>query len=72
MEDIDDIWKSVTSASVCDALGRICNHRAHVLDLVSPTPGKVLCQRRCNIRPRGGVKSGHAAVTGAMARALTR
>ncbi|MBB4066335.1 RraA family protein [Gellertiella hungarica] len=42
MEDIDDIWKSVTSASVCDALGRICNHRAHVLDLVSPTPGKVL------------------------------
>ena len=41
MEDIDDIWKSVTSASVCDALGRICNHRAHVLDLVSPTPGKV-------------------------------
>ncbi|MBU3029693.1 hypothetical protein [Paracoccus marinaquae] len=30
------------------------------------------CQRRCNIRPRGGVKSGHAAVTGAMARALTR
>lgn len=31
-----------------------------------------LCQRRCNIRPRGGVKSGHAAVTGAMARALTR
>ncbi|MDF3856683.1 N-6 DNA methylase, partial [Paracoccus pantotrophus] len=24
------------------------------------------CQRRCNIRPRGGVKSGHAAVTGAM------
>jgi len=31
-----------------------------------------ICQRRCNIRPRGGVKSGHAAVTGAMARALTR
>ena len=42
MEDMDEIWKSVTSASVCDALGRICNHRAHVLDLVSPTPGKVL------------------------------
>ena len=33
---------------------------------------KLYCQRRCNIRPRGGVKSGHAAVTGAMARALTR
>ncbi|WP_207472348.1 hypothetical protein, partial [Paracoccus fontiphilus] len=30
-----------------------------------------ICQRRCKIRPRGGVKSGQAAVTGTMARALT-
>lgn len=41
----------------------------HALAAYNAGPG---CQRRCNIRPRGGVKSGHAAVTGAMARALTR
>ena len=32
----------VTSASVCDAMGRLFDHRAHVLDLVSPDPGAVI------------------------------
>ncbi|WP_146770202.1 hypothetical protein [Mesorhizobium hawassense] len=29
-------------AAVTDALGRVLNHQANALDLVSPTPGRVL------------------------------
>jgi regulator of RNase E activity RraA len=32
----------VSSASLTDALGRRRKHRAHVLDLVSPTPDRIL------------------------------
>jgi 4-hydroxy-4-methyl-2-oxoglutarate aldolase len=32
----------VTTASLVDAMGRIHNHRCHILDLVSPTPGRRL------------------------------
>ena len=48
--------------SACRSLARCPLGRRH------HRPG---CQRRCKIRPRGGVKSGQAAVTGTMARALT-
>lgn len=33
-----------------DAVGRICRHRAHILDLVSPTPGRKLFGRAITIR----------------------
>jgi 4-hydroxy-4-methyl-2-oxoglutarate aldolase len=41
---------SVSTASLTDALGRLSTHRAHVLDLVSPTPGRVLRGRAVTIR----------------------
>lgn len=41
---------SVSSASLTDALGRLSTHRSHVLDLVSPTPGRVLRGRAVTIR----------------------
>lgn len=31
-------------------MGRLCMHRAHILDLVSPTPGRVLFGRAATIR----------------------
>lgn len=42
MEAMQELLTNMTSASLCDALGRMHNHRSHVIDLVSPTPGKVL------------------------------
>lgn len=42
MEAVLELVSNVTSASLCDALGRLHAHRSHVIDLVSPTPGKVL------------------------------
>jgi 4-hydroxy-4-methyl-2-oxoglutarate aldolase len=33
-----------------DAVGRVCRHRAHILDLVSPTPGGKLFGRAVTIR----------------------
>jgi regulator of RNase E activity RraA len=42
MEAIQELLTNMTSASLSDALGRMHNHRSHVTDLVSPTPGKVL------------------------------
>ncbi|MEO3385102.1 hypothetical protein [Mesorhizobium sp. CAU 1741] len=42
MEAIRQLAANVTSASLCDALGRMHTHRSHVIDMVSPTPGKVL------------------------------
>lgn len=32
----------VSTAALTDALGRLTPHRTHILDLVSPTPGRVL------------------------------
>lgn len=32
----------VRTADIVDSLGRLHRHRAHVLDLVSPTPGRIL------------------------------
>ena len=32
----------VSTAALTDALGRLTPHRAHILDLVSPTPGRLL------------------------------
>jgi regulator of RNase E activity RraA len=42
--------KGLTAASLTDAVGRLCSHRAHILDLVSPTPGRVLFGRAATIR----------------------
>ena len=51
MTDINDPRKGgVSSASLTDALGRLHAHRAHILDLVSPTPGRVLRGRAVTIR----------------------
>ncbi|KRE67692.1 dimethylmenaquinone methyltransferase [Arthrobacter sp. Soil736] len=41
---------AVSTAALTDALGRLSTHRAHVLDLVSPTPGRVLQGRAVTIR----------------------
>ena len=42
--------QDVTTASLTDAMARLSPHRAHILDLVSPTPGKVLFGRAATIR----------------------
>ncbi|WP_449470129.1 RraA family protein [Sphingobium chungangianum] len=42
--------EGLTAASLTDAMGRLCPHRAHILDLVSPTPGRVLFGRAATIR----------------------
>jgi 4-hydroxy-4-methyl-2-oxoglutarate aldolase len=49
--DLNDPGKAgVTSASLTDALGRLSTDRAHVLDLISPTPGRLLRGRAVTIR----------------------
>ena len=40
--DLQSLAAQVTCAAIVDAMGRAHDHRAHLLDLVSPTPGKVL------------------------------
>jgi 4-hydroxy-4-methyl-2-oxoglutarate aldolase len=40
--DLGDLVGRVRSASLVDAMGRTHDHRCHVLDLVTPTPGRVL------------------------------
>ena len=42
--------KGLTAASLTDAVGRLCSHKAHILDLVSPTPARVLFGRAATIR----------------------
>lgn len=42
MTVVDERISKVKSASLTDALGRMFEHRAHILDLVSPTPDRVL------------------------------
>jgi 4-hydroxy-4-methyl-2-oxoglutarate aldolase len=39
-----------SAATLTDAVGRICRHRAHIVDLVSPTPGRKLFGRAVTIR----------------------
>ncbi|WP_022887396.1 dimethylmenaquinone methyltransferase [Glaciibacter superstes] len=50
MDHNDPRKGGVSAASLTDALGRLSTHRAHVLDLVSPTPGRVLRGRAVTIR----------------------
>ncbi len=38
----DDRLAQVKTADIVDAMGRAHRHRCHVLDLVSPTPDRVL------------------------------
>lgn len=42
--------EGLTAASICDALKARFDHRAHILDLVTPTPGEVLFGRVATIR----------------------
>jgi 4-hydroxy-4-methyl-2-oxoglutarate aldolase len=42
--------EKLSAATLTDAIGRICRHRAHILDLVSPTPARKLFGRAVTIR----------------------
>ena len=42
--------EGLTAASICDALTARFGHRAHILDLVTPTPGEVLFGQVATIR----------------------
>ena len=42
--------EGLTAASICDALAKRHNHRAHILDLITPTPGEVLFGQAATIR----------------------
>jgi 4-hydroxy-4-methyl-2-oxoglutarate aldolase len=42
MESLDALASRVRTADVVDAMGRLHRHRCHLLDLVSPTPGRRL------------------------------
>jgi regulator of RNase E activity RraA len=42
--------EAFSAATLTDAVGRICRHRAHILDLVCPTPGRKLFGRAVTIR----------------------
>lgn len=42
--------EALSAATLTDAVGRICRHRAHILDLVSPTRGRKLFGRAVTIR----------------------
>jgi regulator of RNase E activity RraA len=48
-QDEHDI-EGVSAASLCDALAARRPHRAHILDLVTPTPGEVLFGRAATLR----------------------
>lgn len=39
---VRDLPEGLTTSDFVDAMGRLHGHRAHILDLVSPTPGRVL------------------------------
>lgn len=41
-EDLQFLLKQVKSSSLVDAMGRFHRHRCHLLDLATPTPGRVL------------------------------
>jgi regulator of RNase E activity RraA len=40
----------VTSATLCDAMEELYGHTAHVRDLITPTPGRVLYGPACTMR----------------------
>ncbi|OBG98879.1 dimethylmenaquinone methyltransferase [Mycobacterium sp. E3251] len=42
MESLDALAGRVRTADIVDAMGRLHRHRCHLLDLVSPTPGRQL------------------------------
>src|ERR1700743_1214937 len=42
MNSLSELARRVRTADVVDALGRLHQHRSDLLDLVSPTPGRVL------------------------------
>ena len=42
--------EAFSAATLTDAIGRVCRHRAHIVDLVSPTPGRKLFGRAVTIR----------------------
>lgn len=42
MNDIDRLVKEIKSASLVDAMGRMYQHKCFVLDLVSPTPQRIV------------------------------
>lgn len=42
MESLDSLARRVRTADVVDAMGRLHRHRCDLLDLVSPTPGRLL------------------------------
>jgi regulator of RNase E activity RraA len=42
--------EGLTSASICDALAKRHDHRAHILDLITPTPGEVLFGQAATMR----------------------
>ena len=42
MESLDALASRVRTADIVDAMGRLHRHRCHLLDLVSPTPGRRL------------------------------
>ncbi len=48
-QDEHDI-EGLSSAAICDAMAQAFGHRAHVVDLVTPTPGEVLFGRAATIR----------------------
>jgi 4-hydroxy-4-methyl-2-oxoglutarate aldolase len=41
-DDLQSLLGQVKSSSLVDAMGRLHRHRCHILDLVTPTPGRVL------------------------------
>jgi hypothetical protein len=54
---------AVTSASLSDALGKLCGHRSHVLGLVSPTPDRVLFGQAAKTLTTSGSTASHASST---------
>lgn len=42
--------EALSAASLTDAVGRICSHQAHIIGLVSPTPGRKLFGRAVTVR----------------------
>ena len=42
--------EGLTAAAICDAVAKRHDHRAHILDLITPTPGDVLFGRAATIR----------------------
>lgn len=42
--------EGLTAAAICDALAKRHDHRVHILDLITPTPGEVLFGQAATIR----------------------